>query len=51
MVAEAARMKKEAEKMDPTVSPKIAVPEVTESAPAPKARGRKPKSVMADAAQ
>lgn len=51
MVAEAARMKKEAEKMDPTVSAKAAVP-VTETAPAPKAtRGRKPKSVMADVAQ
>jgi hypothetical protein len=51
MVAEAARMKKEAEKMDPTVSAKAAVP-VTESAPAPVAkRGRKPKSVMADATQ
>jgi hypothetical protein len=49
MVAEAARMKKEAEKMDPTVSAKAAIP-VTEDAPAPKAtRGRKPKSVMANA--
>jgi hypothetical protein len=51
MIAEASRLKKEAEKMDPTVSPKIAVPNVTESAPAPKARGRKPKSAMADVAQ
>lgn len=51
MIAEAGRLKKEAEKMDPTVSPKAAVPNVTESAPAPKARGRKSKSVMADAAQ
>jgi hypothetical protein len=51
MVAEAARMKKEAEKMDPTVSAKAAVP-VTEATTAPKpTRGRKPKSVMADAAQ
>ena len=48
MVAEAARMKKEAEKMDPTVSAKAAVP-VTEAAPAPAKRGRKPKSVVADA--
>jgi hypothetical protein len=51
MIAEAGRMKKEAEKMDPTVSPKATAPSVTEAAPAPKARGRKPKSVMADAAQ
>jgi hypothetical protein len=50
MIAEAGRMKKEAEKLDPTVSAKAAVP-VTEAAPAAKARGRKPKSVMADAAQ
>jgi hypothetical protein len=51
MVAEAARMKKEAEKMDPTVSAKVAVP-VTETTTAPKAtRGRKPKTVTADAAQ
>jgi hypothetical protein len=49
MIAEASRLKKEAEKMDPTVSPKASVP-VTEAAPAVK-RGRKPKSVMADAAQ
>lgn len=49
MIAEASRLKKEAEKMDPTVSPKAAVP-VTEAAPATK-RGRKNKSVMADAAQ
>jgi hypothetical protein len=48
MVAEAARMKKEAERMDPTVSAKAAVP-VTETTPAPAKRGRKPKSVMADA--
>jgi len=52
MIAEAGRMKKEAEKMDPTVSAKAAVPTVTETAPAAKStRGRKPKSVMADAAQ
>jgi hypothetical protein len=53
MVAEAARMKKEAEKMDPTVSARVTVP-VTESAEAPKRRGRgpnKPKPVVADAAQ
>jgi hypothetical protein len=50
MVAEAARMKKEAEKMDPTVSAKAAVP-VTEPVAAPKTRGRKPKTVTADAAQ
>ena len=51
MVAEAARMKKEAEKMDPTVSAKAAVP-VNESTPAPVAkRGRKPKTVTADVAQ
>jgi len=50
MIAEAGRMKKEAEKLDPTVSAKAAVP-VTEDAPAAKARGRKPKSVMADVAQ
>jgi hypothetical protein len=48
MVAEAARMKKEAEKMDPTVSAKAAVP-VTEPVAAPKTRGRKPKTVTADA--
>ena len=50
MVAEAARMKKEAEKMDPTVSAKVAVP-VTEPVAAPKTRGRKPKTVTADATQ
>ena len=50
MIAEAGRMKKEAEKLDPTVSAKATIP-VTEPAPAAKARGRKPKSVMADAAQ
>jgi hypothetical protein len=50
MVAEAARMKKEAEKMDPTVSAKAAVP-VTEPVTAPKTRGRKPKTVTADATQ
>lgn len=50
MVAEAARMKKEAEKMDPTVSAKAAIP-VTEPVAAPKTRGRKPKTVTADAAQ
>lgn len=51
MIAEAGRMKKEAEKMDPTVSAKAQVP-VTEAEATPKAtRGRKPKSVMANAAQ
>jgi hypothetical protein len=50
MIAEAGRMKKEAEKLDPTVSAKAAVP-VTEPTPAAKTRGRKPKSVMADATQ
>jgi hypothetical protein len=49
MVAEAARMKKEAERMDPTVTAKAAVP-VTEPAPVAK-RGRKPKTVTADATQ
>lgn len=51
MIAEAGRLKKEAEKMDPTVSPKAKVPNITETAPVAKTRGRKPKSVMADAAQ
>jgi hypothetical protein len=46
MVAEAARMKKEAEKMDPTVSARAVAP-VTESAEAPKRRGRPAK--VADA--
>lgn len=50
LIAEAGRMKKEAEKMDPTVSAKAAVP-VTETVAAPKTRGRKPKTVTADAAQ
>jgi len=48
LIAEAGRMKKEAEKMDPTVSAKAAVP-VTEPVAAPKTRGRKPKTVTADA--
>lgn len=51
MIAEAGRLKKEAEKMDPTVSPKAKVPNITEPAPVAKTRGRKPKSVMADATQ
>jgi hypothetical protein len=62
MVAEAARMKKDAERMDPTVSARSATPipvtedaSVAETAQAPKRRGRgpnKPKSVVvADAAQ
>ena len=53
MVAEAARMKKEAERMDPTVTAKAVAP-VTESAEAPKKRTRgpnKPKTAVADAAQ
>jgi hypothetical protein len=50
MIAEAARMKKDAEKMDPTVTPraKVVAP-VNESTPAPAKRGRKPKTVTADA--
>jgi hypothetical protein len=62
MVAEAARMKKDAERMDPTVTARAATPvpsteaaPVTETAQAPKRRGRgpnKPKPVVvADAAQ
>jgi hypothetical protein len=55
MVAEAARMKKEAERMDPTVSARVtaSVP-VTTTAEAPKKRTRgpnKPKNAVADAAQ
>jgi hypothetical protein len=50
MVAEAAKMKKDAERMDPTVSAKTAVPNVTESVTETKpTRGRKPKSAMANA--
>jgi hypothetical protein len=53
MVAEAARMKKDAERMDPTVSARATAPvPVTESATAPKKRTRgpnKPKTVTADA--
>jgi hypothetical protein len=50
MVAEAAKMKKDAERMDPTVSAKAAVPNVTESVTETKpTRGRKPKSAMANA--
>ena len=57
MVAEAARMKKEAERMDPTVSPRAAVPQVTTVEPieAPKARRtrgpNKPKVAVANAAE
>jgi len=55
MVAEAARMKKDAERMDPTVSARASAPvPVTESVAAPKKRTRgpnKPKTVTADAAQ
>jgi hypothetical protein len=53
MVAEAARMKKEAERMDPTVSARATAP-ATESFEAPKRRTRgpnKPKTVTADATQ
>jgi hypothetical protein len=55
MVAEAARMKKEAERMDPTVSARVtaSVP-VTTTAEAPKKRTRgpnKPKTAVADATQ
>jgi len=51
MVAEAARMKKDAERMDPTVTARAVAP-VTESAEAPKKRTRgpnKPKTAVADA--
>jgi hypothetical protein len=55
MVAEAARMKKEAERMDPTVSARVtATVPVTTTAEAPKKRTRgpnKPKTAVADAAQ
>jgi hypothetical protein len=53
MVAEAARMKKDAERMDPTVTARAVAP-VTESAEAPKKRTRgpnKPKTAVADVAQ
>jgi len=53
MVAEAARMKKDAERMDPTVTARATAP-VTESFEAPKKRTRgpnKPKTAMADATQ
>ena len=53
MVAEAARMKKDAERMDPTVTARVTAPvPVTESAEAPKKRTRgpnKPKTAVADA--
>ena len=55
MVAEAARMKKEAERMDPTVSARVtATVPTTTTAEAPKKRTRgpnKPKTAVADAAQ
>jgi len=55
MVAEAARMKKEAERMDPTVSARVtATVPVTATAEAPKKRTRgpnKPKTAVADATQ
>jgi len=53
MVAEAARMKKDAERMDPTVTARAVAP-VTESAETPKKRTRgpnKPKTAVADVAQ
>ena len=53
MVAEAARMKKDAERMDPTVTARAVAP-ATESFEAPKRRTRgpnKPKTVTADATQ
>ena len=55
MVAEAARMKKDAERMDPTVSARAVAPTVQSDTPvaeAPKRRTRgpnKPKTVTADA--
>jgi hypothetical protein len=55
MVAEAARMKKEAERMDPTVSARVtATVPTTTTAEAPKKRTRgpnKPKTAVADATQ
>jgi hypothetical protein len=55
MVAEAARMKKEAERMDPTVSARVtATVPITTTAEAPKKRTRgpnKPKTAVADATQ
>ena len=55
MVAEAARMNKEAERMDPTVSARVtATVPATTTAEAPKKRTRgpnKPKTAVADAAQ
>ena len=50
MIAEAARMKKDAERMDPTVSTKSAKAAVPVTDTAVK-RGRKPKTVTADATQ
>ena len=51
MIAEAARMKKDAERMDPTVSAK-AIPAVATEAPKRRGRGpNKPKTAVADAAQ
>ena len=49
MIAEAARMKKDAQRMDPKVVAKEAAVTVAESEPTAK-RGRKPKAVVADAA-
>jgi hypothetical protein len=49
MITEAARMKKDAQRMDPKVVAKEASATVVESAPVAK-RGRKPKTVVADAA-
>jgi hypothetical protein len=51
MISEAARMKKDAERMDPTVTAK-AITTVTTQAPKKRTRGpNKPKTVVADAAQ
>ena len=49
LIAEAARMKKEAERLDPTVSPSPV--SATTTVTAPKKRGRPSKQAVADAAQ
>lgn len=49
LIAEAARMKKEAERMDPGVQPSVTV--TTPTVSAPKKRGRPAKQAVADAAQ
>jgi len=52
MIAEAARMKKDAERMDPNVKAAKATTTVTTEAPKKRTRGpNKPKTVVADAAQ